>query len=148
MNGMDTLIINMLALRNYTLEAAHHMYYLPFHFTSRNIHQFHNTATSRGGFLFTNTSNLRTQWCASTLFTGPDGNTGDTTNITIPNLAKSWKRDEFVHTDGAKKQRHGARRRRNGSSPGEGCACNPVSTHFLLHAVGAGNPVAVPSLVR
>jgi hypothetical protein len=42
----------------------------------------------------------------------------------------------------------GARRRRTGSGPGEGCARMPVGTYLYLHAVGAGNPVAVPGMAR
>jgi hypothetical protein len=42
----------------------------------------------------------------------------------------------------------GARRRRNGGGPGGGCARRPVGTYLYLHAVGAGNPVAVPILAR
>jgi hypothetical protein len=34
----------------------------------------------------------------------------------------------------------GARRRRSGGGPGEGCARKPVGTYLYLHAVGAGNP--------
>jgi hypothetical protein len=41
-----------------------------------------------------------------------------------------------------------ARRRRSGGGPGEGCACRPAGTYLYLHAVGAGNPVAVPGLGR
>jgi hypothetical protein len=41
-----------------------------------------------------------------------------------------------------------ARRRRNGGGPGRGCARRPVGTYLYLHAVGAGNPVAVPGLAR
>jgi hypothetical protein len=44
--------------------------------------------------------------------------------------------------------RTGARRRRGGGGPGEGCARRPVGTYLYLHAVGAGNPIAVPSLAR
>jgi hypothetical protein len=44
--------------------------------------------------------------------------------------------------------RSGARRRRNGGGPGEGCARMPVGTYLYLHAVGASNPVAVPCLAR
>jgi hypothetical protein len=39
---------------------------------------------------------------------------------------------------------HGARRRRSGGGPGEGCARRPGGTYLYLHAVGASNPVAVP----
>jgi hypothetical protein len=42
----------------------------------------------------------------------------------------------------------GARRRRNGGGPGEGCARKPVGTYLYLHAVGACNPVAVPGVAR
>jgi hypothetical protein len=42
----------------------------------------------------------------------------------------------------------GARRRRNGGGPGEGCARRPVGTYLYLHAVGAGNPIAVPGMAR
>jgi hypothetical protein len=42
----------------------------------------------------------------------------------------------------------GARRRRSGGGPGEGCARRPVVTSLYLHAVGAGIPVAVPRLAR
>jgi hypothetical protein len=42
----------------------------------------------------------------------------------------------------------GARRRRSGGGPGGGCARRPVGTYLYLHAVGASNPVAVPSLAR
>jgi hypothetical protein len=41
----------------------------------------------------------------------------------------------------------GPRRRRSGG-PGGGCARRPVGTYLYLHAVGAGNPVAVPGLAR
>jgi hypothetical protein len=41
----------------------------------------------------------------------------------------------------------GARRRRRGGGPGGGCAHKPVGTYLYLHAVGAGNPVAVPGTV-
>jgi hypothetical protein len=40
------------------------------------------------------------------------------------------------------------RRRRSGDGPGEGCARRPVGTCLYLHAVGAGNHVAVPGLAR
>jgi hypothetical protein len=40
------------------------------------------------------------------------------------------------------------RRRRNGGGPGVGCVRMPVGTYLYLHAVGAGNPVAVPGLAR
>jgi hypothetical protein len=36
----------------------------------------------------------------------------------------------------------GARRRRSGGGPGEGCARRPVGTYLYLHAVGVGNPMA------
>jgi hypothetical protein len=42
----------------------------------------------------------------------------------------------------------GARRRRNGGGPGEGCARRPVGTYLYLHAVGVGNHVAAPGLAR
>jgi hypothetical protein len=42
----------------------------------------------------------------------------------------------------------GARRRRNGDDPGGGYARKPVGTYLYLHAVGAGNPVAVTCLAR
>jgi hypothetical protein len=42
----------------------------------------------------------------------------------------------------------GARRRRSGGGPGGGCASRPVGTYLYLHAVGAGNPIAVPCLAR
>jgi hypothetical protein len=42
----------------------------------------------------------------------------------------------------------GARRRRRGGGPGEGCARRPVGTYLYLHAVGVGNPIAVPCLAR
>ena len=42
----------------------------------------------------------------------------------------------------------GARRRRSGGGPGGGCARRPVGTYLYLHAVGAGNPIAVPGLAR
>jgi hypothetical protein len=42
----------------------------------------------------------------------------------------------------------GARRRRSGGGPGGGCARRPVCTYLYLHAVGAGNPIAVPCLAR
>jgi hypothetical protein len=42
----------------------------------------------------------------------------------------------------------GARRRRSGGGPGEGCARMPVGAYLYLHAVGVGNHVAVPSLAR
>jgi hypothetical protein len=42
----------------------------------------------------------------------------------------------------------GARRRRNGGGPGGGCASMPVGTYLYLHAVGASDYVAVPSLTR
>jgi hypothetical protein len=38
----------------------------------------------------------------------------------------------------------GARQRRSGG----GCARRPVGTYLYLHAVGAGNPIAVPCLAR
>jgi hypothetical protein len=41
-----------------------------------------------------------------------------------------------------------ARRRSSGGAPGGGCARKPVGTYLYLHAVGAGNPVAVPCLAR
>jgi hypothetical protein len=44
--------------------------------------------------------------------------------------------------------RRGARRRRSSGGPGGGCARMPVGTYLYLHAVGAGNPIAVPSLAR
>jgi hypothetical protein len=44
--------------------------------------------------------------------------------------------------------RVGARRRRNGGGLGGGCARTPVGTYLYLHAVGASNPVTVPSLAR
>jgi hypothetical protein len=40
------------------------------------------------------------------------------------------------------------RRRRSGGGPGEGCSRRPVGTYLYLHAVGVGNPIAVPSLAR
>jgi hypothetical protein len=43
---------------------------------------------------------------------------------------------------------HGARRRRSGGGPGEGCARRPVGTYLYLHAVGVGNHVAVLGLAR
>jgi hypothetical protein len=42
----------------------------------------------------------------------------------------------------------GARRRRSGGGPGEGCARMPVGTYLYLHAVGVGNLVAVPCFAR
>jgi hypothetical protein len=42
----------------------------------------------------------------------------------------------------------GARRRRSGGDPGEGCARRPVGTYLDLHAVGAGNHVAVPCMAQ
>jgi hypothetical protein len=42
----------------------------------------------------------------------------------------------------------GARRRRSGGGPGGGCARMPVGTYLYLHAVGVGNPVALPGLAR
>jgi hypothetical protein len=42
----------------------------------------------------------------------------------------------------------GARRRRSGGDPGEGCARRPVGTYLYLHAVCACNHVAVPCLTR
>jgi hypothetical protein len=42
----------------------------------------------------------------------------------------------------------GARRRRSVGGPGGGCARRPVGTYLYLHAVGAGNPIAVPGLAR
>jgi hypothetical protein len=42
----------------------------------------------------------------------------------------------------------GARRRRSGGGPGEGCAHRPVGTYLYLHAVGVGNHVAVLGLAR
>jgi hypothetical protein len=42
----------------------------------------------------------------------------------------------------------GARRRRSGGGPGGGCVRRPVGTYLYLHAVGARNPLAVPSLAR
>jgi hypothetical protein len=42
----------------------------------------------------------------------------------------------------------GARRRRSDSGLGGGCARMPVGTYLYLHAGGAGNPIAVPSLAR
>jgi hypothetical protein len=41
-----------------------------------------------------------------------------------------------------------ARQWRSGGGPGGGCARKPVGTYLYLHAVGAGNLVAVPSLAR
>jgi hypothetical protein len=37
---------------------------------------------------------------------------------------------------------------RRGGGPGEGCTRMPVGTYLYLHAVGAGNPIAVPCLAR
>jgi hypothetical protein len=34
------------------------------------------------------------------------------------------------------------------NGPGGGCARRPVGTYPYLHAVGAGNPIAVPGLAR
>jgi hypothetical protein len=42
----------------------------------------------------------------------------------------------------------GARRRRSGGGPGGGCARMLVGTYLYLHAVSAGNPVAVLGLAR
>jgi hypothetical protein len=42
----------------------------------------------------------------------------------------------------------GARRRRSGGGPGEGCARRPVGTYLYLHAVGDDNPIAVLGLAR
>jgi hypothetical protein len=42
----------------------------------------------------------------------------------------------------------GARRRRSGGGPGVGYARMSVGTYLSLHAVGAGNHVAVPGLAR
>jgi hypothetical protein len=42
----------------------------------------------------------------------------------------------------------GARRRRSGGGPGGRCARKPVGTYVYLHAVGAGNPIAVLGLAR
>jgi hypothetical protein len=42
----------------------------------------------------------------------------------------------------------GARRRHTGSGPGGGCVHMPVGTYLYLHAVGAGNPVALQGLAR
>jgi hypothetical protein len=42
----------------------------------------------------------------------------------------------------------GTRRGRIGGGPGGGCARRPVGTYLYLHAVGAGNPIAVLSLAR
>jgi hypothetical protein len=42
----------------------------------------------------------------------------------------------------------GAHRRRSGGGPGDGCARMPVGTYLYLHAVGAGNPIAVLGLAR
>jgi hypothetical protein len=42
----------------------------------------------------------------------------------------------------------GARRRRSGGGPGGGCVRRPVGIYLYLHAVGPGNPVAVPGLAR
>jgi hypothetical protein len=43
---------------------------------------------------------------------------------------------------------HGARWRRSGGGPGEGCARRPVGTYIYLHSVGASSHVAVPCLAR
>jgi hypothetical protein len=43
---------------------------------------------------------------------------------------------------------YGGRRQRNGGGPGGGYARMPAGTYLDLHAVGAGLPVAVPSLAR
>jgi hypothetical protein len=42
----------------------------------------------------------------------------------------------------------GARRRRSGGGPGEGCVRMSVGTYLYLHALGAGNPIAVLGLAR
>jgi hypothetical protein len=42
----------------------------------------------------------------------------------------------------------GARRRRSGGGPVEGCARRPVGTYLYLHAVGVGDPIAVLGLAR
>jgi hypothetical protein len=42
----------------------------------------------------------------------------------------------------------GARRQRSGGGLGGGCARWPVGTYLYLHAVGAGDHVAVPGLAR
>jgi hypothetical protein len=34
------------------------------------------------------------------------------------------------------------------AAPERGCARMPVGTYLYLHAVGAGNPIAVPGLAR
>jgi hypothetical protein len=38
--------------------------------------------------------------------------------------------------------------RRPAGGPGGGCARRPVGTYLYLHAVGAGNPIAVLGLAR